>query len=150
MIEGENDSLTPVSVTSVLAALYSPAVVCSSKSRTIKLWFGVATSRRCTLDASDNAERNFGILEVRNGSLHSDYGLAVGLQNTHDRTYPAGLAFGSRVLVCSNLSFVHEVTLARRHTRYSHWSEITIQKPCVTRSEPLSFRRVPCKSQSDL
>src|SRR5436190_18538666 len=34
-----------------------------------------------------------------------DYGYVVGLRNSHDKKYPAGLVVGSRVFVCDNLSF---------------------------------------------
>ena len=62
--------------------------------------------------------RYFGLMEVKNGSSHNDYGLIVGLRNSHDKSIPAGLALGSGVFVCDNLSFSSEVTLARRHTRF--------------------------------
>ena len=65
-----------------------------------------------------DGNRYFGLLEVQNGSAHDDYGLVVGLRNSHDKSFPAGLALGSGVFVCDNLSFGAEVTLARKHTRF--------------------------------
>ena len=62
--------------------------------------------------------RYFGLLEVLNGSAHDDYGLVVGLRNSHDKSFPAGIALGSQVFCCDNLAFSSEVTLARRHTRF--------------------------------
>ena len=62
--------------------------------------------------------RYFGLLEVQNGSAIGEYGLVVGLRNSHDKGFPAGLAVGSGVFVCDNLAFSAEVTLARRHTRF--------------------------------
>jgi hypothetical protein len=62
--------------------------------------------------------RYFGLLEVTNGSAHSDYGLVFGLRNSHDKSFPAAIALGSAVFVCDNLSFGGEVTIARRHTRF--------------------------------
>ena len=62
--------------------------------------------------------RYFGLLEVQNDSARDDYGLVVGLRNSHDKSFPAGLALGSGVFVCDNLSFGAEVTLARKHTRF--------------------------------
>lgn len=47
-----------------------------------------------------------------------DYGLIVGLRNSHDRSYKATLALGTHVFVCDNLSFTGDVTIARRHTRH--------------------------------
>jgi hypothetical protein len=58
--------------------------------------------------------RYFGLLEVANGN--SDFGLVVGLRNSHDQSFPAGLVVGARVFVCDNLSFSGEVRLARKHT----------------------------------
>jgi len=61
-------------------------------------------------------DRYFGLLEVRNGQPFEDYSLVVGLRNSHDQSYPAGLVIGSSVLVCDNLAFSGEVVLTRRHT----------------------------------
>jgi len=62
--------------------------------------------------------RYFGLLEVTNGQLHDDYGLVIGLRNSHDKSFPAAIALGSAVFVCDNLAFSAEVTIARRHTRF--------------------------------
>ena len=65
-----------------------------------------------------DGDRYFGLLEVQNGQQPGDYGLVVGLRNSHDQTFPAGLVVGSGVFVCDNLSFSGEVVLSRRHTRF--------------------------------
>src|SRR3954470_14533933 len=62
--------------------------------------------------------RYFGLLEVTNGQAAQDYGLVVGIRNSHDKTFPAAIAMGSAVFVCDNLAFSAEVTIARRHTRF--------------------------------
>ena len=62
--------------------------------------------------------RYFGLLEVTNGEPHEDYGLVIGLRNSHDKSFPAAIAMGSSVFCCDNLSFSAEVTIARRHTRF--------------------------------
>jgi hypothetical protein len=62
--------------------------------------------------------RYFGLLEVTNGRPHEDYGLVIGLRNSHDKSFPAAIALGSSVFVCDNLAFSAEVTIARRHTRF--------------------------------
>jgi hypothetical protein len=62
--------------------------------------------------------RYFGLLEVANGESHRDYGLVIGLRNSHDKSFPAAIAMGSAVFVCDNLAFSAEVTIARRHTRF--------------------------------
>ncbi len=62
--------------------------------------------------------RYFGLLEVSNGQSHDDYGLVIGLRNSHDKSFPASIALGSGVFICDNLSFSGEVTISRRHTRF--------------------------------
>jgi hypothetical protein len=62
--------------------------------------------------------RYFGLLEVANGQVHDDYGLVIGLRNSHDKSFPASIALGNSVFICDNLAFSGEVTIARRHTRY--------------------------------
>lgn len=62
--------------------------------------------------------RYFGLLEVTNGQPHEDYGLVIGLRNSHDKSFPAAIALGSAAFVCDNLAFSAEVTIARRHTRF--------------------------------
>ena len=44
--------------------------------------------------------------------------LILGLRNSHDKTFPAGITAGAQVFVCDNLSFSGEVKLARKHTRF--------------------------------
>jgi len=63
-------------------------------------------------------DRYFGALQLENGASHDDYALVVGLRNSHDKTFPAGLACGSGVFVCDNLAFSGEVRLSRKHTRW--------------------------------
>jgi Domain of unknown function (DUF932) len=66
----------------------------------------------------NDGERYFGLLEVQNGNASSEYGLVVGLRNSHDKSFPAAIGLGSGVFVCDNLAFSAEVTIARRHTRF--------------------------------
>lgn len=68
--------------------------------------------------ARDGA-RYFGLLEVRPPAgleVATDHGLIVGLRNSHDQAFRAGVSMGSHVFVCDNLAFVGEVVLGRRHT----------------------------------
>lgn len=58
--------------------------------------------------------RYFGILSLR--STYGDYTDTVGLRNSHDKTFPIGLSFGSRVFVCDNLAFIADHVVRRRHT----------------------------------
>ena len=63
-----------------------------------------------------DGSRYFGLMQVVNGDPDQDFGLVVGLRNSHDQSFPAGLAVGASVFVCDNLSFSGEVRLARKHT----------------------------------
>lgn len=65
-----------------------------------------------------DGQRYFGLLEVRNGAVHSDYAWVLGLRNSHDKTFPAGIVAGAQVFVCDNLSFSGEIKIARKHTRF--------------------------------
>src|SRR5258707_7975336 len=52
-------------------------------------------------------------------SLRSQYGNytdAVGLRNSHDKSFPIGIAFGSRVFVCDNLALIGDHIIKRKHT----------------------------------
>jgi hypothetical protein len=63
-----------------------------------------------------DGQRYFGLFQV--GHPSDDFGLVVGVRNSHDKTFPAALALGATVFVCDNLSFSGEVKLARKHTTY--------------------------------
>ena len=60
--------------------------------------------------------RYFGSFQLANGTDHDDYALVIGLRNSHDKSFPAGLACGSGVFVCDNLAFSGEIRLSRKHT----------------------------------
>jgi len=62
--------------------------------------------------------RYFGMLQVANGQQSDDYGMVVGIRNSHDKRFPASLVMGSGVFVCDNLAFSGEVKLSRKHTRH--------------------------------
>jgi hypothetical protein len=67
---------------------------------------------------SHNGARYFGLIEVRNGENPDDYCWVLGLRNSHDKSFPAGVVAGASVFVCDNLSFSGEVKLSRKHTRF--------------------------------
>lgn len=75
---------------------------------------GLAVSERSFAIAKDGM-RMFGILTLAGGT---DYATTIGIRNSHDKTFPVGLALGSRVFVCDNLAFSSEVTISTKHTRY--------------------------------
>ncbi|MCB1085491.1 MAG: DUF932 domain-containing protein [Verrucomicrobiae bacterium] len=69
---------------------------------------------------SHEGARYFGLFGVDvPGRQERDYGWVVGIRNSHDKTYPAGLVAGSRVFVCDNLAFGGEVRISRKHTRFA-------------------------------
>lgn len=65
-----------------------------------------------------DGNRYFGLMHVANGSNPHDFGLVVGVRNSHDKSFPAALVLGASVFVCDNLSFSGEVKLARKHTAH--------------------------------
>jgi hypothetical protein len=65
-----------------------------------------------------DALRYFGLMEIQNGAVHPDYGWVLGLRNSHDKRFPAGVVAGATVFVCDNLSFSGEIEIARKHTRF--------------------------------
>lgn len=58
--------------------------------------------------------RYFGLMTLR--STYGDYGDVVGLRNSHDKSFPIGIAFGSKVFVCDNLALIGEHVIKRKHT----------------------------------
>lgn len=65
-----------------------------------------------------DGSRYFGLMQVAYAEAAGDFGLVVGLRNSHDKSFPAGLVVGASVFVCDNLSFCGEVKLARKHTAH--------------------------------
>lgn len=65
-----------------------------------------------------DGNRYFGLFQVaKPGMALEDYALVMGLRNSHDKTFPAGITVGSQVFVCDNLAFSGEIRLARKHTK---------------------------------
>ena len=58
--------------------------------------------------------RFFALMDI--ASDLSGYRLTIGLRNSHDKMFPAGMVVGSRVFVCDNLAFSGEIEIARKHT----------------------------------
>jgi hypothetical protein len=61
-----------------------------------------------------DGQRFFGLMELR--SPYTGYRDTLGLRNSHDKTFPIGIAFGSAVFVCSNLAFHSDHVIRRKHT----------------------------------
>ena len=65
-----------------------------------------------------NDNHYFGLFSVDHPNRsESDRGCVIGLRNSHDKTFPAGLCAGDAPFVCDNLIFTNTIKLARRHTR---------------------------------
>jgi hypothetical protein len=58
--------------------------------------------------------RYFGLMCLR--GPYGDYTDMLGLRNSHDKSLPIGIAFGSRVFVCDNLAFSADHVIKRKHT----------------------------------
>ncbi len=67
---------------------------------------------------SHDGQRYFGLMEIQRHETDQDYCWVLGLRNSHDKSFPAGITAGASVFVCDNLSFSGEVKLARKHTRF--------------------------------
>lgn len=65
-----------------------------------------------------NGDRYFGLVELLNGSTSDEHALIVGIRNSIDKSFPAGMAFGSHVFVCDNLAFTGEIKSSRKHTAH--------------------------------
>ncbi len=67
---------------------------------------------------SHEGQRYFGLMEIHAQKATEDYCWVLGLRNSHDKTFPAGIVAGASVFVCDNLSFSGEIKFARKHTRF--------------------------------
>ena len=63
---------------------------------------------------TEDGARYFGLLSLR--SPDGEYTDTLGLRNSHDKKFPIGIAFGSRVFVCDNLAFQADHVIRRKHT----------------------------------
>ena len=63
---------------------------------------------------TEDGARFFGLLSLH--SSYTGYEDTVGLRNSHDKRFPIGVAFGSRVFVCDNLAFIADHVIKRKHT----------------------------------
>ena len=79
--------------------------------------FGLTQTKERYALSKDGAKM-FGVLNCSNGSNAEDWGIAIGLRNSYDKTMVAGLVAGSNVFVCDNLAFSGEVKIGRKHTGY--------------------------------
>lgn len=59
-------------------------------------------------------QRYFGLMTLK--SSYSGYTDTCGLRNSHDKKFPIGISFGAKCFVCSNLSFIGDHVIKRKHT----------------------------------
>lgn len=61
--------------------------------------------------------RYFGGFALKGAQLDgADRQVVLGLRNANDKSFPAAICIGNRMLVCENLCFSSDIKLARRHT----------------------------------
>lgn len=67
-----------------------------------------------------DGNRYFGLMEIVPRDMPTDesqdYSWVVGLRNSSDKSFPAGMVVGSAVFVCDNLAFSGEIQFGRKHT----------------------------------
>jgi hypothetical protein len=63
---------------------------------------------------TQDSMRYFGLISLR--SSYTGYEDTVGLRNSHDRSFPVGIGFGSRVFGCDDMAFSADTVIKRRHT----------------------------------
>jgi hypothetical protein len=59
-------------------------------------------------------QRYFGLMTLK--STYTGYTDTCGLRNSHDKKFPIGISFGAKCFVCSNLSFIGDHVIKRKHT----------------------------------
>ncbi len=64
--------------------------------------------------ATPDGMRYFGVLTLK--SPHTDYTDMVGLRNSHDKKFPIGIGFGSRVFICDNMAFSTDHFVRRKRS----------------------------------
>ena len=65
--------------------------------------------------ARDGA-RYFGLFQINLPTMHGEVSTIIGLRNSHDKAFCAGIMAGDAPFVCSNLCFNNEIVLGRKHT----------------------------------
>jgi hypothetical protein len=61
--------------------------------------------------------RYFGLMTLE--SAWTGYRDTVVMRNSHDKKFPIGIGFGSRVFCCDNLAFFADHVVRRRHSRHA-------------------------------
>src|SRR5690348_15660722 len=61
---------------------------------------------------TEDGARYFGLLSLK--SPYTGYEDTVGLRNSHDKSFPVSVGFGSRVFVCDNMAFLADQSIRRK------------------------------------
>jgi|TARA_R100001530_G_scaffold98641_2_gene68523 hypothetical protein len=61
-------------------------------------------------------QRFFAFVDAQTDLIHPESKTFLALRNSHDKSFPVGLAIGKKVNVCNNLVFGGEVTVKVKHT----------------------------------
>lgn len=94
---------------------------------------------------TEDGARFFGLLSLK--SRYGDYTDTCGLRNSHDKRFPVGIAFGSKVFVCDNLAFHATHVIRTKHT-----SNLKTRLPGLVTEliEPLADQREAQQKKYDL
>lgn len=112
------DIVTP-KPTNTFTAIDHTGLLKSVKRQLLAVGYTVTNVNHCMARYGQRYFATMGVSPPVTSHVHNDYGMVIGVRNTHDNSYAAGLCIGSRVFVCDNLSFHGDcVTVARRHTRH--------------------------------
>jgi hypothetical protein len=83
---------------------------------------------------SHDGARYFGLMEIRSPELTADdYAYVLGVRNSHDKLFPAGLVIGASVTICDNLSFISAsgIRVTRKHTRFIRRDLVTLVQSSI-------------------
>ena len=68
-------------------------------------------------------QKLFGVMKI-NKSSSTDWVRSIGIRNSHDKSFSAGITAGISVMVCSNLAFGGTMIIKRRHTSQFELTEL--------------------------
>lgn len=74
------------------------------------------------LSLAGNGAKFFGVIDLES-RISEGVSLAIGLRNSIDKSFPYGIAGGTRTFVCDNLALTgdwDELTISRKHTRHGN------------------------------
>ena len=78
----------------------------------LKYWGHEVTKQE--FGVTEDGARFYGVLTLK--SDYGDYEDLVGLANSHNKTAPISIGFGSSTFVCDNTAFLSDVVVKRKHT----------------------------------